>query len=175
MIDFQNIAENRIELNEFQIKWRFTDPLYNQLPAEHLEQLTPLNKEASNFLWNYISESGLHQHEPFGNEFFKTVNSTRIYEGNEQEIKKWLYQRGLPFSKQVYLSWQPETAMITTWKLVVKYFDDFFYGGSDDLTVIDESLNWAVLFHHEDEIYFGTNKKYELSESEQLELGKTSM
>lgn len=175
MIDFKNIAENRIEIDEFQLKWRFIESEYNILPAEHLKQLTPLNEKASNFLWNFISNSGLHENEPFGNNFFNTIDSTRIHEGNEQEIKKWLYQRGLPFSKRVYLSWQPNTALITSWKLVVKYFDDFYYGGSDDLTIIDESLNWAVLFHHEDEIYFGTNEKFELSESEQQELEKNSM
>ena len=55
--------------------------------------------------------------------------------------------------------------MIVPWKILIKYFDDFFYGGSDDLTVIDKSLNWALLFHHESEIYFGSNEKYNLSGS----------
>ena len=50
--------------------------------------------------------------------------------------------------------------MAFLWKLLVKYFDDFYYGSSDDLTIIDESLNWAVLFYHENEIYFGSNEKY---------------
>lgn len=48
--------------------------------------------------------------------------------------------------------------MIVPWKLLVKYFDSFYY--ADDLTVIDETLSWALLFYHEDEIYFGTNKDF---------------
>ncbi len=57
--------------------------------------------------------------------------------------------------------------MIVPWKLFVNYFDSFYYAGSDDLTIFDESLNWAFLFYHEDEIYFGTNKNFTtLSESD---------
>jgi hypothetical protein len=42
--------------------------------------------------------------------------------------------------------------------MVVKYWDDFWYPGSDDLTVIDESLAWALLFWHESEAFFGDNR-----------------
>ena len=51
------------------------------------------------------------------------------------------------------------------WKIFIKYFDSFYYPGSDDLTVCDESLQWALLFYHEDEIYFGTNKDFKPSDS----------
>jgi hypothetical protein len=87
-------------------------------------------------------------------------------EGNSKEIKKWLYQRGLPFEKNVFLSWQPMDAMILPWKLLIKYFDHFYYyGTSGDLTVIDRKLTWALLFYHEDEIYFGTNNDFRPSET----------
>jgi hypothetical protein len=50
--------------------------------------------------------------------------------------------------------------MIVPWKLLIKYFDSFYYPSSDDLTVIDQSLNWALIFMHYDEVYFGTNKDF---------------
>ena len=53
--------------------------------------------------------------------------------------------------------------MIVPWKLFIKYFDSFY--NSDDLTIIDQSLTWALLFYHESEIYFGTNNDYELSDA----------
>jgi len=147
------------------LKWRFTEEKYDKLPDLHLEQLKPLNDNAAEFLWNYISDSGLHNHSPFKKGFFKTIDKVKILESNEKEIKKWLYQRGLPFEKEVFLSWQPDVGMIVPWKLLIKYFDSFYYGSSDDLTIIDQSLDWAILFFHEDEIYFGTNKKFKPSET----------
>jgi len=157
-IGFDNILEHVIPIEEFSMKWRFTDENYNQLSKLHLDQLKPLDIQASRFLWDYISTTNLHNDIPFKRDFFKSIDQIDIVEGNEKEIKKWLYHRGLPFEKEVYLSRQPDDAMIVPWKLLIKYFNDFDYG--DDLTVIDQSLNWALLFFHEGTIYFGSNEKY---------------
>ena len=163
-IDFDNIHEHVISMDNFAMKWRFTEDEYGKLPEQHLDQLKPLDAEASKFLWNYIVKTNLHNDIPFKKDFFRTIDKAKILDGNENEIKKWLYHRGLPFEKHVYLSWQPTLSMIVPWKLLIKYFDSFYYGGSDDLTIIDQSLNWALLFYHEDEIYFGTNNDFKQSE-----------
>jgi len=164
-IGFENIREQITDLDKFRLKWRFTEEKYDILPKIHLDQLKPLNKAGSKFLWDFISNSGLHKEAPFDKNFFSVIDKAKIYEGNEKEIKKWLFERGIQFDKEVYLSWEPDDAMIVTWKVLIKYFDSFYYGGSDDLTVIDESLNWALIFYHEDEIYFGTNEKYKPSKT----------
>ena len=164
-VDFTNIDTHTVPMTDFGLKWRFTDEMYDKIPDEHLNQLRPLDKEAAKYLWDYISETGLHKDVPFKKDFFRTIDKARILNGNEKEIKQWLYHRALPFDKPVYLSWQPDHAMIVPWKLLVKYYDSFYYGCSDDLTVIDQSLTWALLFYHEDEIYFGTNKDFQSSET----------
>jgi hypothetical protein len=159
--DFSNIYEHIIPLDIFRLKQRFTDEMYGKLPDQHLEQLKPLDTKASNFLWNFISDTRLHQDTPFRKDFFRTIDKAKITNENHKEIKKWLYQRGLPFDHNVFLSWQPKDAMIVPWKILIKYFDHFY--ASDDLTVIDQSLTWALLFYHEDEIYFGTKKDFKPS------------
>lgn len=138
------------------MNWRFIDEKYDKLPDLHLEQLKPLNRNASEFIWNFIQNSQLHDDIPFKKGFFRNVDKAQIDEENQKDVRKWLYERGLPFAKEVILSWGPAEVMIVPWKLLVKYFDSFYYPISDDLTVIDESLNWALLFYHEHEIYFGT-------------------
>lgn len=147
-------------MEEFRLKWRFTEEEYDKLPQDHLDQIQPLNKSGSQYLWDLISDLGIHDHNPFKKDFFRSIDNAKILENNKKEIKKWLFKRGFSFNRKVYLSWQPDQAVVTNWKMLVKYFDSFYYGGSDDLTVIDKSLNWALLFFHEDEIYFGTNEKY---------------
>ncbi len=164
-IDFDDLFEHIIPMDQFRLNWRFIDEKYGKLPEQHLEELKPLNKEASKFLCDFIANTNLHSDTPFKKDLFRTIDKAKILDGNEKEIKKWLYHRGIPFDKQVYLSWDAENAMIVPWKLVVKYFDSFYYGGSDDLTIIDKSLNWALLFFHEDEIYFGTNNEFKRSKA----------
>ncbi|MBC7586813.1 MAG: hypothetical protein H7178_00525 [Chitinophagaceae bacterium] len=146
-------------MKDFGLRGCFND---HNIPDIHLEQLKPLDKIASEFLWNYISDSELHDNVPFKINFFKTIDKAKIELDNKAVIKKWLYQRGLPFDKQVFLSWQPNEAMIVPWKLFIKYFDSFYH--SDDLTIIDQSLTWALLFYHESEIYFGTKSNFKPSE-----------
>ena len=48
--------------------------------------------------------------------------------------------------------------------MLVKYWTAFYYPISDDLTVIDGAFTWALLFYHEEEVFFGSNVT--LTESE---------
>ena len=159
-IDFDNIFDHTIPMEDFVLNWRFTEEKYTKLPVEHLEQLKPLDKPAAQFLWDYISRTNLHGDFPFKKDLFHTIDKTTISIGNEKEIKEWLYQCGLAIDQPVFLSWDNENAMIVPWKFLIKYFDSFYYPSSDDLTIIDKSLNWALLFYHEDDIYFGSNPRH---------------
>jgi hypothetical protein len=160
-INFDDLVNHIIPMERFRLKWRFTEEMYDILPQQHLEQLRPIDADASKFLWNYIISVGLHDNIPFKKDFFRTIDKAKVTLENQKVVKKWLYQRGIPFAKEIYLSWDPGVAMIVPWKIFIKYFDSFYYSGSDDLTIIDCTLQWALLFYHEDEIYFGTNKDYE--------------
>ncbi|MCK7591057.1 hypothetical protein M0G43_10770 [Subsaxibacter sp. CAU 1640] len=148
-------------MDEFILNWRFTDENYDLLSEQHLAELKPLDEDGAKFLATYLNDCGIHDQLPFKAGLFRNFDETYILNGNEKEITKWLYRRALPFDKEVYLSWDNQIGMITKWKFVVKYWDSLFYGGPDDLTVFDQSLEWALFFFHEDIIYFGTNKEYQ--------------
>jgi hypothetical protein len=156
-IDFNNILEDVIPMNQFSLKNQFVNERFNKLPEHHLSQLRPLGKKGSRFLWDSTVQSNLHAHTPFKKDFFKRVEQARILEGREKEIKNWLGEYDLPSENPVFLSWRPTEAMIVPWKLLVKYFDHFHYCTPGDLTVIDQSLNWALFFYNKDEVYFGKN------------------
>ena len=130
--------------------------------ALHLAQVKPLSPADAKRLWDMILQADMHRAIPFTDGYFRSVVSTRIEDlyDNELEdrrVRKWLYQRGIPFGQRVWLSYHPECAIETTWRILVKYWTAFYYPISDDLTVIDGSLNWALLFFHEHEVFFGTN------------------
>ena len=147
-----------IPMEQFALKWRFTDPRYRALPPVHLEQLKPLSAASARLLWDLTLP--LHEDLPFTPGFFRVVESMPLDHNDPtaiRAVRKWLFGRGVPFKSPVYLSYQPEWAIATTWKMVVKYWDDFWYPGSDDLTVVDESLSWAILFWHESQAFFGDN------------------
>jgi hypothetical protein len=161
-ISLNNLCEHNVPIENFGLKWRFTDGSFDRLPDHHLKQLKPLDKEAAKFLWDYITEKELHKEIPFKKDFFNAVKGVSILGDNEREIKEWLCELGIPLDEHVYLSWDMENAMIVPWEILIRYLDGFYYNSSDDLTVFDQSLKWAVLFGHYDEISFGTNEDFKV-------------
>src|SRR6185295_7201050 len=114
-----------ISMNEWPMKWRFTDPKYAVLRPIHLEQINPLAPNSAKRLWEIVGRSRLHDELPFVSGFFDRMESTSVGDshGDAEEngrIRKWLYERGIPFQMRVYLSWQPDLAVRTTWKMLVK-------------------------------------------------------
>jgi len=149
-VSFDNIANHVIPIEEHSLSWRFID-----IPKEHLNQFKPLDNSASKFLSDYIINKEVHQDVPFKEGFFKDIESIEIQDFSDGDIKKWLFDLDFPINNEIFLSWSPTDAMIISWKLLIQYFDCFYYLVSDDLTVFDQTLNWALLFFHEGEIYYG--------------------
>ena len=157
-VDFKNINDFVIPLTDFALNWRFVDPKYNALPDYHLKDLKPLGKVASRFLFDYLKTNDLHSDSPFKSGFFKQIDSIEITENNAIKVKDWLLKSGLDSKNEVILSWDFDNAMILPFGLLVEYFDDFHYSSSDDLTVFQKDLNWAFLFSHADQIFYGQNR-----------------
>jgi hypothetical protein len=63
-VDIENIFNHTIPLDDFQLKWRYTQEKYDKLPDQHLELLRPLDKAAAQFLSNYIDTTDLHSYIP---------------------------------------------------------------------------------------------------------------
>lgn len=148
-----------IPMKQFSLRWRLTDPKFCVLPPHHLEQIKPLDSASANWLLELTRPWFGEQLLTPG--FFSEVTTTTIdYRAGEDEfrrIRKWLYQRGIPFKQRVYLSWNSTVAAMTTWKMVVRYWNEFWYPGSDDLAIFDESQTWVLFLWHECEAFFATH------------------
>lgn len=145
-------------MEQFRLRWRLTDPAHRLLPPLHLEQIQPLDRASAERVFE-MTKPWLAQ-APFTDEFFADVQGTVIYDpdekGIDRRVRKWLYQRGIPFRQRVLLSWRATEAVVTTWKMFVKYWDDLWYPGADDLAVFDESLSWALFLTHHGDAYFAS-------------------
>ncbi len=162
MINFDNIKEFS---TAFPASWSF---LYSPeeastIPEVHKDQIFFLNKEASSFLRNYLESSKIVTGpvwQPFNEQYFKTIKEFKITGISDKDIKKWLYNLGIPFDRFVFLDWDKSgQAVMLTWKMVIKYREGLFF--ADDITIFDKSLNWALFYFHEDKLFFGTDKIYD--------------
>ena len=152
-----------VPLEEWRYAWRIDKPL-SRLDRERIH---PLSASSSKRIGDFLSETDLHRDYPFKKGLFRRTESLALIPVDHQDklvkedrkVKKWLYQRGIPFGAPVLLSYDSSNAVLTTWKMLVRHWRLFYYPISDDLTVCDRSLNWCLLFFHEHELHFGTNEK----------------
>ena len=152
-----------LPIADWPLSWRL-DQWGSIIPAHHLAQMQTLGPEDANRIWKLILDAEIHADFPFKRGLFPSIESLSLQPVSHQDdfrtvrrtVKKWLFQRGIPFGRRIYLSYQPDWAVMTTWKMLIRYWDLFYYSISDDLTVIDDTMTWALLFFHEHEIHFGT-------------------
>jgi hypothetical protein len=144
-------------MEQFRYRWRFTDPRYCVLPPLHLAQIQPVDEASAGRLMDLTAP--WYREQPFTEGFFADVASIPLDNQDAEAVRgvrKWLYQRGVPFKQRVFLSWSRGEAAVTNWKMVVKYWDELWYPGSDDLAVFDESLSWALFLWHESVAFFAS-------------------
>ena len=141
-----------MELKGFPLAWRWMDEKYAVLPEHVLSRIVPQTKEQAALLFKRSQEfcgaDGLDH-----NRYSITQLSTRSVE--PQEASSWLLARHQNTETTVLLSWEPTTAVSTTWGIFVQYWSEFCYPASDDLNVWSESETWALLYHHEEFLQFG--------------------
>ena len=157
-IDSDIVEMYKMEMTDFDLRWRFTGDNYTSLPLAVLNQLVPLEAEAAKSLSDFLVNNGVHSDFPFKEGMFENLKRCDIELKGVTGTRNWLKSLGLNRDEDIYLSWSDTCAMVTSWGTVIDYYDDLFYPGSDDLTVFDSSLNWAALFFHESQIYFGTGR-----------------
>jgi hypothetical protein len=73
------------------------------------------------------------------------------------EVRRWLFDRGIRFRQTVYLLYERDRVVQTTWRMVVRYWAAFAWSVGYAMVVVDHTLQWACCFHHEDVIVFGSN------------------
>lgn len=130
-----------------------------KIPVHHREQLLFLNKIASIFVYQYVEDLKIVDQklwQPFVHVKFQKQEKFR---SNSDFItyKKWLYQRGTPFSTWILVVPNYNShPMLMTWKMLLNYTDDIF-GTSDDLLILDFSQSWYLFHYHDGETTFIKN------------------
>jgi hypothetical protein len=72
---------------------------------------------------------------------FRDLSETAVVEG-------WLGALPVPPDQVVIVSWDRETAVQTDWQFFCRFWDDFCYPSSDDVTVTTTGDDWLVCYEH---------------------------
>ncbi|MGF1763021.1 hypothetical protein [Aliivibrio kagoshimensis] len=141
-----------ISIDDFPLKWRWTEEQYRLLSKEELAQITPLAPVSAKDVWetSLTFASDKSDFSP-SNELFTDIAS--IEATDENTVRKWLAGK-IP-NCEVIVSWQPDTAVLTNTELFIQYWDDFCYGASDDVSVWPKDKSWIIHYFHEEVFWYG--------------------
>ena len=142
---------------------RWTEPDNAALPPRILDQIKIIRSEKSARLWAYF-------YPICGKDFSRLifpslrdeVDMSKFadighysVEKSDEEIFSWLSSLDIPATSRMAFCWETNVAAVTTWKIFVKYWDDFYYPGQDDIFIGSLEGPWRLLFFHEGDIVYG--------------------
>ena len=144
---------------------------FDALPETHKAQILFLDKTAEKYLYDFLDNAQLISDggwAPFSRGIFKTVEQYGHgvdLQVNIPLLKKWLYNKGIPFSNEVFVLCDSNPqALLMTWKMLIKYAFDIFLVG--DTIVFDRTTNWALFNYHEGQLFFAKDNIYDPSDDE---------
>ncbi len=139
-------------LNEFPLRWRWTDPRWNELPTEALAAIQPFTDRKARELLQYslafTNATGL-----FESQFENVPHlDTRV---DSAEVRQWLLEHSPDKNQMVIVSWDHHHAVLVRWGVFCEYWDDFCYPAFDCVTIWPLSEDWALIYLHHEEFIFG--------------------
>lgn len=145
-----------MDIREHPLGWRWTDPKHAVLPDEVLDRMVPFTpEEAEEICEKARAFNGKKGLSP-GQYDVRVISSGIL---SPAEGSAWLCFQQPDLDAEVFLSWEPDTAIQTTWGIFAEHWEDFCYPASDDLSVWPEDEKWALFFDHEEQFHFGKRKR----------------
>ncbi|WP_421753227.1 hypothetical protein [Croceimicrobium sp.] len=146
-------------MKEFPSVWSFlgSPEEAGKIPTEHKDQIHFLNDRGTELIEQFLESSKMTKGFPFKPfiDYFKRIDDFRITENCDTEIKKWLYNKGIPFSKYVFIDYDRSGhALMLTWKMILKYWEGIFF--AEDILIFDSALQWGLFYYHGDQLWFGS-------------------
>ena len=137
-----------IPLENFELGWRFDKTHNSDISESEKALILALSEEESKRLNKIIA---FFENEDYLEDKYSETDWMSASSENQEKIEKFRSQLEIilkPWSEDVLISWQRKTVLKTTKEIFLKYWDDFLYAGSDDVTIISEKTNWILFYKH---------------------------
>lgn len=137
-----------IPLEDFSLNWRW-DNIHNpNITIEEIKLIQPLSVLESkriNKIIDYYEDKNYLNKDFVPTDWFLANSET------EKAISKFIddfSKLTQSYKENLFISWNPSTCVYTTKDIFIKYWNDFCYPSSDDITIISEMTNWVYFYNH---------------------------
>ena len=137
-----------IFLKEFELGWRWEKTHNSNISEIEKQQIQPVSKTESKRLYKIVKYFETEQ-----NLVEKYSQTDWISASAENEIKIQRFRNQLEtilesWNEEIIISWHRNITLKTTKEIFLKYWTDFLYPSSDDVTIISEKTNWIIFYRH---------------------------
>ncbi|MCX6924445.1 MAG: hypothetical protein NT154_14705 [Verrucomicrobia bacterium] len=129
-------------IEDFPLAWRWTKSSHSVLPPEVLAQIHPLSPQEAARL--RVSADASAQGALVVSRFIDELI----------DVRDWLRSIQPDGQASVYVTWSQALAVRTTWGIFTRYWDDFCYPSSDDVTVAPVAGTWRLVYCHDERFRF---------------------
>lgn len=148
-----------IPFEDFELNWRWDDFHNPDISLEDKGQIKPLSivesKRINKVIDYFKSESNLlksFEQTDWFRASSETKESIDKFSNDFKELTK-------DYVENLFISWNRSTCIYTTKEIFIKYWDDFCYPSSDNITIISELTNWVYFYNHIEVGQFWKRKK----------------
>lgn len=145
------------ELDDFPLKWRWTDEKWDVLPDDAVILIRPYTdlraREILELSLKFGNAEGLFQSRfDKVEQFDASVDPAKVTE--------WLQRSTLGQKQQVVVSWDHHLAVLVDCSVFCEYWDDFCYPSSDDVAIFPIDMKWVLFYFHNEYFEFGMIKSF---------------
>ncbi len=137
-----------IPLSDFELGWRFDKGHNSDISDHDKKEIFALSENESKRLNKVID-----YYEVESNRIGKYLETYWFSANSENDDKVERFRNQVenylrPFDEDIIISWERKLTLKTTKNIFIKYWTDFLYPSSDDVTIISEKTNWILFYNH---------------------------
>ncbi|MBC5775276.1 hypothetical protein H8S95_14450 [Pontibacter sp. KCTC 32443] len=137
-----------IPLRDFKLTWRWEKTHNPEITETEKVQIEPVSEAESKRLNKIIDF--FEKEDNLNMSFIPTDWISASSENNEkiEQFRSKLTSIIEQWDERVIVTWDRTTTLRTSKEIFLKYWDDFCYPSSDDVTIISEKTNWVMFYNH---------------------------
>jgi hypothetical protein len=141
-------TNNTIDFEKFDLSWRWGQKHNPNITGEEKQLIVPYSEEESKRLNKIIGYFEVESNLRKDYEEFDWISASIDIKENIQKVREVLSRHFSDCSPEVIISWDRRTCISTNKEIFFKFWDDFCYPSSDDVTVISTDTGVILKYNH---------------------------
>ena len=148
-----------VSLKDFELGWRWEKNHNSEISQTEKSQIKPVSENESKRLNKIIKYFELEQNLT---EKYEQTDWISANAENNLKVERFRNQLKLlleSWDEDIIIAWNNKVTLKTSKLIFLKYWSDFLYPGSDDVTLISVETNWIMFYRHFEVANIWTKRK----------------